>query len=68
MSLGVTVAGAMLTAFTGLIHVKETNVIPAFHATFICVGIITAGSSWIFGQLSPDLRHAAKKTDPSERT
>jgi EmrB/QacA subfamily drug resistance transporter len=68
MSLGVTVAGAMLTAFTGLIHVKDTNVIPAFHATFICVGIITAGSSWIFGQLSPDLRRTAKKTDPSERT
>ncbi len=69
MSLGVTVAGALLTTFTGLIgHITASNVIPAFHATFLCVGIITAGSSWIFAQLSPDLRRAAKKTDPSERT
>jgi len=68
MSLGVTVAGALLTTFTGIIgHVPASTVIPAFHATFICVGIITAGSSWIFAQLSPDLRRAAKKTDPSER-
>lgn len=69
MSLGVTVAGALLTTFTGLIsHLTASNVIPAFHATFVCVGIITAGSSWIFAQLSPDLRQPAKKTDPSERT
>ncbi len=69
MSLGVTVAGAMLTAFTGLIgHMTASNVIPAFHATFVCVGIITAASSWIFAQLSDDVRRAAKKTDPSERT
>ncbi|QGZ62957.1 multidrug transporter subunit MdtD [Paraburkholderia acidisoli] len=68
MSLGVTVAGALLTTFTGLIgHMRETNVIPAFHATFVCVGIITAASSWIFAQLSPEVRRAAKKTDPSER-
>ncbi|TAM02485.1 MAG: DHA2 family efflux MFS transporter permease subunit [Paraburkholderia sp.] len=69
MSLGVTVAGALLTTFTGVIgHHTGSSVIPAFHATFICVGIITAGTSWIFGQLSPDLRHTAQKTDPSERT
>ncbi len=69
MSLGVTVAGALLTTFTGIIaHKTDANVIPAFHATFICVGIITAASSWIFGQLSPDLRRTAKRTDPSERT
>ncbi|WP_027794169.1 multidrug transporter subunit MdtD [Paraburkholderia acidipaludis] len=69
MSLGVTVAGALLTTFSGLVrHATGSNVVPAFHATFICVGIITAASSWIFGQLAPDLRHTAKKTDPSERT
>nr|WP_267939230.1 multidrug transporter subunit MdtD [Paraburkholderia flagellata] len=68
MSLGVTVAGALLTTFTGIMgHKTGENVIPAFHATFICVGIITAGSSWIFAQLSSDLRRTAKKTDPSER-
>ncbi|MFX1673116.1 multidrug transporter subunit MdtD [Paraburkholderia sp. A2WS-5] len=68
MSLGVTVAGALLTTFTGLIrHASGSNVIPAFHATFVCVGIITAASSWIFAQLSDDVRRTAKKTDPSER-
>ena len=44
------------------------NSLPAFHATFLCVGIITAGTAWIFAQLSPDIRSPAKKTDPSERT
>jgi hypothetical protein len=69
MSLGVTVAGALLTTFTGLIHkVTEANSLPAFHATFLCVGIITACSAWIFAQLSADIRSTAKKTDPSERT
>ncbi|HVE07168.1 MAG TPA: multidrug transporter subunit MdtD [Paraburkholderia sp.] len=69
MSLGVTVAGAMLTTFTGLLpRVTEANSLPAFHATFLCVGIITAGTSWIFAQLAPDIRQPSKKTDPSERT
>jgi len=69
MSLGVTVAGALLATFTGLLpRVAEVNSLPAFHATFLCVGIITAGSSWIFAQLSADIRRPAKKTDPSERT
>ncbi|MDE1183103.1 multidrug transporter subunit MdtD [Paraburkholderia sp.] len=69
MSLGVTVAGALLATFTGLIHrVTEANTLPAFHATFLCVGFITACSSWIFAQLSPDVRRGAKKSDPSEST
>ncbi|APR37398.1 multidrug transporter subunit MdtD [Paraburkholderia sp. SOS3] len=69
MSLGVTVAGAMLTTFTGIIpRVTEANTLPAFHATFVCVGIITAGTSWIFAQLAQDIRRPAAKTDPSERT
>lgn len=68
MSLGVTVAGALLATFTGVMRsVTPTHTLPAFHATFLCVGIITAGSAWIFAQLSPDVRGAAKKTDPSER-
>jgi EmrB/QacA subfamily drug resistance transporter len=69
MSLGVTVAGALLATFTGLLpRVTAVNSLPAFHATFLCVGIITAGTSWIFAQLSPGIRRPAKKTDPSERT
>ncbi|WP_438268892.1 multidrug transporter subunit MdtD [Paraburkholderia youngii] len=69
MSLGVTVAGALLTTFTGIMQrVTAANSLPAFHATFLCVGVITACSSWIFAQLSPEIRTPAKKTDPSERT
>jgi EmrB/QacA subfamily drug resistance transporter len=69
MSLGVTVAGALLATFTGLLpRVTAVNSLPAFHATFLCVGIITAGTAWIFAQLAPDIRTPAKKTDPSEQT
>jgi hypothetical protein len=58
MSLGVTVAGALLATFTGVIsRATEANTLPAFHATFLCVGIVTAGSSWIFAQLTPDSRN-----------
>jgi EmrB/QacA subfamily drug resistance transporter len=57
MSLGVTVAGALLTTFTSLFgHTAATQTLPAFHATFACVGVITALSAWIFGQLSHDVR------------
>ncbi|VXC36341.1 putative multidrug resistance protein MdtD [Burkholderia sp. 8Y] len=67
MSLGVTVAGAILSTFTGLLpRVTETNSLPAFHATFLCVGVITAATAWIFAQLAPEVRGARKKPDPSE--
>jgi hypothetical protein len=69
MSLGVTVAGALLTTFTGLMpRVTAANSLPAFHATFLCVGLITAATSWIFAQLSADIRQPAKRADPQERT
>ncbi len=61
------VTGAILATFTGILpRVTETNTLPAFHATFLCVGIITAGSSWIFGQLAPEVRSGRRKPDPSE--
>jgi EmrB/QacA subfamily drug resistance transporter len=68
MSLGVTIAGAVLATFTGILpKVTATNSLPAFHATFLCVGIITAASAWIFAQLGPEIRAVnTKKTDPSE--
>jgi hypothetical protein len=28
-------------------------VLPAFHATFLCVGLVTMLSAWIFWQLAP---------------
>jgi hypothetical protein len=63
----VTVAGAILSTFTGLLpRVTETNSLPAFHATFLCVGVITAATAWIFGQLAPEVRGTSRKPDPSE--
>ncbi|HIC7211821.1 multidrug transporter subunit MdtD [Burkholderia stabilis] len=55
LSLGVTVAGALLTLFTGrLAHLAAIDTLPAFHATFLCVGVVTAATAWIFAQLKPD--------------
>jgi len=67
MSLGVTVAGTILAAFTKLLpRVTATNTLPAFHATFLCVGIITAATAWIFAQLAPEIRAVEKTaTDPA---
>ncbi len=66
MSLSVTVAGALLATFTGLLpDVAAANSLPAFHATFLCVSIITAGSSWIFAHLLPDIRTPMNKTASS---
>ncbi|MDR5834713.1 multidrug transporter subunit MdtD [Caballeronia sp. LZ034LL] len=67
MSLGVTVAGAILATFTNLLpQVTASNSLPAFHATFLCVGVITAATAWIFAQLAPEVRSAPRKPDPSE--
>ncbi|CAH2804038.1 MAG: Uncharacterized MFS-type transporter [uncultured Caballeronia sp.] len=67
MSLGVTVAGAILSTFTSLLpRVTAANSLPAFHATFLCVGVITATTAWIFGQLAPEVRSTNRKSDPSE--
>lgn len=60
MSLAVTSAGALLTTFQqGIGGHSGMAVLPAFHATFLCVGLITAASAWIFLQLAP---HAAQAT------
>lgn len=67
MSLGVTVAGALLTTFTSLFErIAPSQTLPAFHATFVCVGVITALSAWIFGQLAPDIRSAGPRESDTE--
>ncbi|MFP3587700.1 multidrug transporter subunit MdtD [Paraburkholderia sp. SIMBA_055] len=54
MSLGVTMAGALLGVFTNMApQVTANDTLPAFHATFLAIGIITAAASWIFAQLEP---------------
>jgi EmrB/QacA subfamily drug resistance transporter len=54
MSLGVAAAGGLLTTFVDLFGRDRAQGLPAFHATFICVGIMTSISAWIFWQLAPD--------------
>jgi EmrB/QacA subfamily drug resistance transporter len=59
MSLAVTSAGALLTTFQQLFGERAASgALPAFHATFICVGLITSASAWIFMQLAPDGQHS----------
>ncbi|WP_395681992.1 multidrug transporter subunit MdtD [Dokdonella sp.] len=66
MSLGVATASGLLAAFTGLFGSERgAATLPAFHATFVCVGLITAVSSWIFWQLEAKRRFpVAAPVDP----
>ncbi|WP_321793500.1 multidrug transporter subunit MdtD [Burkholderia pyrrocinia] len=60
MSLGVTVAGALLDQFSSFFgHQTLAQTLTAFHATFACIGFVTASSALIFAQLKPEARHAS---------
>jgi EmrB/QacA subfamily drug resistance transporter len=51
-SFGVAAASGLLAAFTDLFGgVHDAAALPAFHATFLCVGLITSTSAVIFWQL-----------------
>lgn len=53
MSLAVTSAGALLGTFNRVLQEHaQAGPLPAFHATFVCVGLITSASAWIFMQLT----------------
>jgi EmrB/QacA subfamily drug resistance transporter len=59
MSLGVAAAGGLLATFVDAYgHGRELF---AFHSTFICVGLMTAASAWIFWQLSADVSAGREK-------
>jgi EmrB/QacA subfamily drug resistance transporter len=63
MSLAVTSAGALLETFQQLFGELHTaSVLPAFHATFVCVGLITSASAWIFIQLARDDQRTGKES------
>jgi EmrB/QacA subfamily drug resistance transporter len=67
MSLGVAVAGALLATFSSMSGGGSlAQALPAFHATFVAVGLITCASGWIFWQLSPDVRIGSRPVEPSE--
>ena len=65
MSLGVAAAGGLLATFVDAYgHGRE---LLSFHATFICVGLMTCASAWIFWQLSSDVSTAGhKKAEATE--
>jgi len=62
MSLGVACAGALLTGFSDVLG-SPGDRLPAFHATFICVGLITSCAAWIFWQLPDDEPHREHQPD-----
>ena len=66
MSLGVTVAGALLGVFQGWFASHDpSETLSAFRATFVCIGLITAWTAWIFWQLGAE---ADKRTPPPSPT
>jgi EmrB/QacA subfamily drug resistance transporter len=57
MSLGVAMASGLLAAFTAVFGAaRGVATLPAFHATFVCMGLVTAVSAWIFWQLEAKRR------------
>jgi EmrB/QacA subfamily drug resistance transporter len=60
MSLAVAAAAGLLAAFTDTFG--QARELKVFQATFLCVGLMTTASAWIFWQLpndDPDRREAA---------
>ncbi|HEY6457446.1 MAG TPA: multidrug transporter subunit MdtD [Steroidobacteraceae bacterium] len=60
MSLAVAAAGGLLAAFAD--SFGQERELRVFHATFLCVGLMTTASAWIFWQLpndDPDRRAGA---------
>ena len=67
MSLGVAAAGGLLATFLDTYSNGTGRELYAFHYTFICVGLLTAASAWIFWQLSADVKaDVHKKGEPTE--
>lgn len=59
MGMGVATAGAVLAGFTAYFEVSghsPARTLESFHATFVCMGLITLASATIFWQLASDVR------------
>ena len=62
MSMGVAMSSAILNGFIKVF--EREHILQAFHATFICIGLMTMAASWIFWQLSTqDKRCETRKED-----
>ncbi len=67
MSLGVAAAGGTLSAFTEILGGEAgAQSLAAFHATFACMGAITAVSAFVFWQLPAEVPRAARGEDNPE--
>ena len=58
MSLGVALAGAVLGAFSDRLQLDGhgEGVVLALQGTYLCMGLMTLASTWIFWQQSPESR------------
>lgn len=67
MSLGVAAAAALMATFGDVFaSSRDTHALRAFQATFVCVGAMTCASTWIFWQLSPEIRPGRAEEEPVE--
>jgi MFS family permease len=66
MSFGVAASGALLAAFSDRSSTTPLEPLAAFHATFICVGLMTCASAWIFAQLARDTKSRASDKPATE--
>lgn len=68
MSFAVAIAGVLLNSFMLRYHGKTdpAQAVRAFHATFICMGLFTCTSAWIFWQLAPEVRGSRKPPEQME--
>ncbi len=65
MGFGIAAAGTLINIFTDIDSKIRAGALEAFHLTFICVGLITCASTWIFAQLSKDVL-CDIKNEPTE--
>jgi len=67
MSFGVAASAALLTTFTDMFGTDTAaHSLHAFHATFLCVGLMTCASAWVFWQLDDDIRSTTTAEAPVE--
>ncbi len=65
IGMGVATAGGVLAAFSGLFGSDSAaHTLQAFHATFVCMGLITLASASIFWQLTPRESEVPKSNPP----
>ncbi len=60
MSLGVSVAAALLAVFAQPTSASGAPALAAFKATYLCVGVVTLASALVFWRLAPGLQRSGE--------